>query len=167
MTSWTTTWQAPLSMEFSRQETWSGLPFSSLANPGIKPGSPTWQADSLLTEPPGKQYIYIYIKELGFEALFIYIFMFWPCCIAYRTLLPWPGTWPGTPAVETQRPNHLSTGIPPTIFLDITSGFNGQLKLNMSKQFWSSLSPFQACSSPCLPHLRKGQFFLPTAGCHL
>ena len=60
-------------MEFSRQETWSELPFSSPADPGIEPGSPTWQADSLLTEPPGKRYIYIYIKELGFEAQFIYL----------------------------------------------------------------------------------------------
>ena len=44
-------------MEFSRQEFWSGLPFSfpgDLPNPGIKPGSPILQADSLLSEPPGK-----------------------------------------------------------------------------------------------------------------
>ena len=41
--------QAPLSMEFSRQEYWSGLPFPSpgdLPNPGIEPGSPAFQADS-------------------------------------------------------------------------------------------------------------------------
>ena len=44
-------------MEFSRQEYWSGLPFSSpgdLPNPGIKPGSSALQADSLPSEPPGK-----------------------------------------------------------------------------------------------------------------
>ena len=49
--------QAPLSMEFSRQEYWSGLPFLStgaLPNPGIEPGSPALQADSSLCEPPGK-----------------------------------------------------------------------------------------------------------------
>ena len=49
--------QAPLSMGFSRQEYWSGLPFSSpgdLPDPGIKPGSPALQADSLPTELPGK-----------------------------------------------------------------------------------------------------------------
>ena len=43
-------------MGFSRQEYWSGLPCPSpgdLPYPGIKPGSPTWQADSLLSEPPG------------------------------------------------------------------------------------------------------------------
>ena len=41
----------------SRQEYWSGLPFPSpvdLPNPGIKPGSPELQADSLPSEPPGK-----------------------------------------------------------------------------------------------------------------
>ena len=45
--------QAPLSMGFSRQEYWNGLQFPSLGdlpNPGIKPGSPALQADSLLTE---------------------------------------------------------------------------------------------------------------------
>ena len=45
---------APLSMKFSRQEYWSGLPFHSLGDlpgPGIEPGYPAWQADSLPTEP--------------------------------------------------------------------------------------------------------------------
>ena len=44
---------------FSKQEYWSRLPFSSpgdLSNPGIKPKSPTLQADSLPCEPPGKPY---------------------------------------------------------------------------------------------------------------
>ena len=49
--------QDPLSMGFSRQEYWSGLPFPSpgdLPNPGIEPGSPALQADALSSEPPGK-----------------------------------------------------------------------------------------------------------------
>ena len=49
--------QASLSMGFSRQEYWSGLPFPSpgeLPNPGIKPRSPALQADSLPTELQGK-----------------------------------------------------------------------------------------------------------------
>ena len=49
--------QAPLSMGFSRQEHWSGFPIPSpgdLPNPGIKPRSPTLQADSLPPESPGK-----------------------------------------------------------------------------------------------------------------
>ena len=56
-TPWTVAHQAPLSKGFSRQESWSGLPFPSpgdLPNPGIKPRSPTLQADSLLAEPSGK-----------------------------------------------------------------------------------------------------------------
>ena len=44
-------------MEFSRSEYWSGSPFPSsedLPNPGIEPGSPALQADSLPAELPGK-----------------------------------------------------------------------------------------------------------------
>ena len=47
---WTVARQAPLSTGFSRQEDWSGLPFpppGDLPNPGVKPGSPALQADSL------------------------------------------------------------------------------------------------------------------------
>ena len=57
VTTSTVVHQVLVSMEFSRQEYWSGLPFPSpgkLPNPGIKPGSPTLQADSLLSKPPGK-----------------------------------------------------------------------------------------------------------------
>ena len=52
-TPWTVAYQAPLSMGFSRQEYWSGLPFPSPGdrpNPGIKPGSPTFQTDTLTSE---------------------------------------------------------------------------------------------------------------------
>ena len=52
-TPWILACQAPLSMGFSRQESWSGLPFpfpGYLHDPGIEPGYPTLQADSLLTE---------------------------------------------------------------------------------------------------------------------
>ena len=55
-TPWTVACQAPLSVGFSRQEYWSGLPFPSpgdLPNPGIEPGSPALQADSLPSEPQG------------------------------------------------------------------------------------------------------------------
>ena len=56
-TPWTVAYQAPPSMEFSRQEYWSGLLFPSpgdLPNPGIKPRFPALQADTLPSEPPGK-----------------------------------------------------------------------------------------------------------------
>ena len=49
--------QAPLSMGFYRKGYWTGLPFPSpgdVPDPGVKPRSPALQADSLLSEPPGK-----------------------------------------------------------------------------------------------------------------
>ena len=58
VTPWTVTYQDPLSMGFSRQEYWSGLPFPSpgdLPDPGIKPRPPTLWADTLPSEPPGMQ----------------------------------------------------------------------------------------------------------------
>ena len=57
VTSWTVAYQAPLSMWLSRQEYWSGLPCpppGELPNPGTEPRSPTWQVDSLPSEPPVK-----------------------------------------------------------------------------------------------------------------
>ena len=56
-TPWTVAYQAPLSMRFSRQEYWSGLPFPSpgdLPDPGIEPGFPALESDTLTSEPPGK-----------------------------------------------------------------------------------------------------------------
>ena len=56
-TPWTVAHQAPLSLGFSRQEYWIGLPFPSpgdLPNPGTEPRSPALQADALTSEPPGK-----------------------------------------------------------------------------------------------------------------
>ena len=52
---WTVVYQASLSMGFSRQEYWSGLPFPSpgeLPDPGIEPRSPALQTDALPSEPP-------------------------------------------------------------------------------------------------------------------
>ena len=59
---WTVVYQAYLSMGFSRQEYWSGLPFPSpgdLPDPGIEPRSPALQADALPSEPPGKKKVNI------------------------------------------------------------------------------------------------------------
>ena len=56
-TPWTLAHQAPLSMEFSRRQYWSGLPFPSpgdLPNLGIKPRCPALQTDALPSEPLGK-----------------------------------------------------------------------------------------------------------------
>ena len=55
--SWTITFQASLSKEFSSQEYWSGLLFHSpgdLPDPEIKPRSPALQVDSWPSDPPGK-----------------------------------------------------------------------------------------------------------------
>ena len=56
-TPWTVVYQAPLSMEFSRQDYWSELLFLSpedLSDSGIKFGSPALKVNSLPSEPPGK-----------------------------------------------------------------------------------------------------------------
>ena len=56
-TPWTVARQAPMSLEFPRQEYWSGLPFPSagdLSNPGIEPVSPTLAGGFFTTAPPGK-----------------------------------------------------------------------------------------------------------------
>src|SRR5574340_70981 len=55
-TPWTVAYQVPPSMGFSRQEYWSGLPCPSpgdLPDPGIEPGCPALQVDSLPAEPEG------------------------------------------------------------------------------------------------------------------
>ena len=57
VTPWTVAYHASPFMGFSRQEYWRELPFPSpedLPNPGIKPWSPTLEADALQPEPPGK-----------------------------------------------------------------------------------------------------------------
>ena len=82
VTPWAVAYQAPQSVEFSRQEYWSGSPFPSpgdLPNPGIEPGSPALQADALPSEPPG--YVLpssIYLKSLFKDSLVyicVYIYM--------------------------------------------------------------------------------------------
>ena len=58
-TPWIVAHQAPPSMEFSRQEYWSGLPFPSpgdLPDPGIEPRSRTLRADALPSEPQAETY---------------------------------------------------------------------------------------------------------------
>ena len=55
-TPWTVAHQVPLSMEFSRQEYWSGFPFppsGDLPDPGIKPASPALAGGFFTTELPG------------------------------------------------------------------------------------------------------------------
>ena len=81
--------QAPLSMRFSRQEFWYGLsvPFpGDLLDPDIKPGCPTLQADSLLSEPAGK-----------------------PNSCGLWDLVSWPGIKPRLPTLGAQSRRHWTT----------------------------------------------------------
>ena len=68
VTSWTVAYHAPPSMGFSRQEYWSELPFPSpgdIPNPGIKPRSPTLQADALLSDPPENAFLVVDLLTIG------------------------------------------------------------------------------------------------------
>ena len=65
VTPWTAAHQAPLSTEFSRQEYWSKLPCPSpgdLPDPGIEPGFPALQVDSLPSEPQGNSSVICSIR---------------------------------------------------------------------------------------------------------
>ena len=81
-TPWIVAHQAPPSMGFSRQEYWSGLPFPSpedLPNPGIEPGSPALQAETLPSEPPGKSTITTKVQQIVIvsrKPLFSYLTMY-------------------------------------------------------------------------------------------
>ena len=71
MTPWTVAYQAPLSMRFSRQECWSGLPFPSpgnLPDPGTEPRSPALQADALLSELSIMPFKFILVQETKFHS---------------------------------------------------------------------------------------------------
>ena len=96
---WTRACQAPLLIRFSRQESWSELPFPTsgdLPNPGIELTSLVSPALARLT-PPG-------------TPLFIYL---WPHHVAHRILVPQPGIEPMPPALEVQSSNHwITRGVP-------------------------------------------------------
>ena len=70
---WTIAHQAPLSVEFSRQEYWGGLPFpfpGNLPDPGIKPRFPALQEYPLPFEPPEKS---LFSSEINFKQIFLNI----------------------------------------------------------------------------------------------
>ena len=82
VTPWTAACQAPLSKGFSRQESWSGLPFPSLGNlstPGITLVSPALQVDSLLSETPGEpNKCYHFKKKKNPKGVFLGLFNLLP-----------------------------------------------------------------------------------------
>ena len=66
-TPWPVAYQAPPSMGFSRQEYGSGVPLpfpGDLPDPGMEPGSPSLQADTLPSEPPGKEFTRNIYREI-------------------------------------------------------------------------------------------------------
>ena len=85
-TPWTVAHQAPLSMELSRQEYWSGLPFllpGDLPNPGIKARSPALQADSFPAELPGKpqwsaRHYLIPTPPRGYLIFYTFVYLWFP-----------------------------------------------------------------------------------------
>ena len=88
---WTVVGQAPLSMGFSRQEYWSGLPFPSprnLPDPGIEPESPVLQADSLPSELPGNPSAPLNLLSIFIENSFrAEKSLFYPKAFQYHVLL--------------------------------------------------------------------------------
>ena len=71
LSPWTIAYHTPPSMGFSRQEYWNGLPFpspGSLPNPGIEPGSPELQTDTLLSEPQGSPVYGVWKRKKHIES---------------------------------------------------------------------------------------------------
>ena len=88
-TPWTVAYQAPLSIGFSRQQYWSGLPFPSprdLPNPRIESGSPTSQTDTLPSEPPGKsdRFTLFFLKVSRHSIAWIY---YNKCSYLFNTII--------------------------------------------------------------------------------
>ena len=95
-TWWTVAYQAPLSMGFSRQEYWSGLPFpfpGGLPDPGIEPRSPALEADILTSEPSGKPWWASVWDECNCAVVwtFFCIVFLWD----WNENWPFPVLWPG------------------------------------------------------------------------
>ena len=98
--------QAPPSMGSSRQAYWSGLPLPSpgdLPDPGIKPGSPTFQADALTSEPPRQE---TRVQSLGQEDLLKKEMATHSSTLAWRT--PWTEEPGGLLFMESQSQTRLS-----------------------------------------------------------
>ena len=87
---WAVARLAPLSMGFSRQEYWVGLPFPTpgdLPNRGIKPESPALAGEFFTTAPPGKPNIYIYYIYILYIYTYIYVFFEISCSFPSKHLL--------------------------------------------------------------------------------
>ena len=81
MTLWVAAHQAPLSMEFSKQDYWSGLPCPTpgdLPDPRIEPSLPVSQVDFLPIEPPESPYICLCVY------VYIYIYIYGCVCVCMK-----------------------------------------------------------------------------------
>ena len=133
-------------MGFARQEYWSRLPFPSpedLPDPGIKPGSPTLEADALRSEPPViERYYYVQFRSVQF------------CCsVQSDSLRPMDWSMPGFPVYHqlpefTQthvhwvgdaiQPSHpLPLLLPPSIFPSIRVFLNESILHIRWPTYWS------------------------------
>ena len=110
-TPWTVAYQAPPSMGFSRQECWSGLPFPSpgdLPDPGIEPGSPTLQADTLPSKPPGNQtWDQIHVSCIGRQILYHWVIGEAPWHHVDSLKYSWTGVFTSWKSANTTQISHL------------------------------------------------------------
>ena len=73
-TPWAVAHQAPLSMGFSKQEYWSGVPFPSpedLPDSGVKPASPALAGRLITSKPPGKPYALPKSFDIYYECVYV------------------------------------------------------------------------------------------------
>ena len=117
----TVAYQAPPSMGFSRQEYWSELPFPSpgdLPDPGIEPGSPAFQADTLTYEPPGKPRWVCVCVLIGFSHVQLFMTLWGIVCQAPLSMVfSRQECWSGLPFPSPG--DLLNPGIEPTSLLSL------------------------------------------------
>ena len=120
-TLWTVAHQDPLSMGFSRQEYWSGLPClppGDLPDPGIKLASPALAADFFTPRATWESSVFIYLSWK--LTRYLQRFFFLLCCTVYRILVPWPGIEPLPSPVETWILNHWTAREVPKITYSVS-----------------------------------------------
>ena len=138
-TPWTVAYQAPPSMGFSRQECWSGLSFPSsgdLPNPGIEPGSPALQADTLPSEPPGLAFVLIRYRlrcsNKRFQNTVAYVRK---GCVFFFSSLVQQFRDKGSSALEPLPYKTIQKfRFPLTVDLSFSRNFSSSLQLNLTKE---------------------------------
>ena len=143
---WSVAYQAPLSVEFSWQKYWSGLPFPSpgdLSDPGIELRSPTLQADALPSEPPAKPPLELYQFSLVQSLSCVWLFATpWTAACQASLSITNSQSLPKVMSIELVMPsNHLILCHPllllPSIFPSI-SVFSNESALGVKwPKYWS------------------------------